>query len=437
MCYAIPGKVTALSGRLAVIDYFGEKKKAVNELVEVKVGDHVYAQGGYVIQGVPETEALATLAVWRETFHELQARDLELARLDSSQAGADKDYLRMLDKALAGKTLSRPELLRLLAAAEGAEQELLFKTANYLRQKEMRNSCCVHGVIEISNNCRQGCQYCGISSRNKDLVRYRMSRAEILASAGEAVEKHGFKSLVLQGGEDPGSSAAELAEIVREIKRKHQVLIFISFGEIGLDGLARLYEAGARGLLLRFETSNPELYRTLRPGCRLETRLEHIQEARRLGYLIITGALVGLPGQGSEDLLNDILLTRELKAEMYSFGPFIPHPQTPLAQLSPVRNSERAREMLKVLAVARITDPREARITVTTAFETLYPKAVEAGLMAGANSVMLIATPLRYRKSYDIYPDRAHAGQAIEEQISQAVNLLRDLGRAPTDLGIG
>lgn len=436
MCYAIPGRVVDRQGKYAVIDYFGEKKKALNELVEVKIGDYIYAQGGYVIQAVPEKEALATLAVWRETFFELQAKDLELARLDSSQAGVDKSYLRILDKALVGKTLSRPELSRLLASTAGAEQRLMFKTANYLRQKWMKNSCCVHGVIEISNHCRQGCQYCGISSWNKRLVRYRMSREEILTAVGEAVEKHGFKSLVLQSGEDPGYSAADLAEIVREIRQRHQVLIFISFGEIGLDGLAQLYEAGARGLLLRFETSDPDLYRTLRPGCRLETRLEHIKRAGELGYLIITGALVGLPGQERESLLSDIFLTRELKAEMYSFGPFIPHPQTPLAQALPAGDQDRAKEMLKVLALARINDPQEAKIAVTTAFETIYPQAVETGLMAGANSVMLILTPPKYRKNYDIYPHRAHAGQQIEEQISRTIGLLHNLGRAPTDLGI-
>jgi len=210
--------------------------------------------------------------------------------------------------------------------------------------------------------------------------------------------------------------------LIKEIKARHAVLIFISVGEVGKEGLAKLYQAGARGLLARFETSNPALYANLHPGDKLQDRIDELKHAYELGYLILTGGLIGLPTQTEVDLLNDILLAKELHTEMYSFGPVLPDgPPTSL--------------VLKTLAVARIVDPM-AKILVTTGFETLDPAARRLGLLAGGNSVMLNVTPLKYRKLYGIYPDRAHVEEEIGDQIKETLDLLRSLGRAPTDLGI-
>jgi biotin synthase len=301
-----------------------------------------------------------------------------------------------------------------------------------LRHKYHDNSCCVHGIIEISNDCRRNCLYCGISALNKNIQRYRMNKDEILDCAAEAVEKYGFKALVLQSAEDAAYSVEELADIVKTIKQRHAVLIFISFGEIGLDGLKKLYAAGSRGLLMRFETSNPELYAKLHPGYDLQTRIEHLRYAYELGYLIITGSLVGLPGQSADDIINDMALSRQLHAEMLSFGPFIPHPDTALAA-SPLPKEE---AILKVISLARFTAEQNAKILVTTGFETLSDKAREKGLACGASSVMLNATPLKYRPLYAIYPNRAHEQEPIGLQIEQTIALLKSMGRAPTDLSI-
>ena len=201
------------------------------------------------------------------------------------------------------------------------------------------------------------------------------------------------------------------------------MLIFISIGEVGKENLQRFYTAGARGLLLRFETSNPQIYATCHPGDKLQDRLQELKDAYEIGYLVLTGGLVGLSGQTNEDLLNDIILTKELHAEMYSFGPVIP-------------SDVRSETVLKVLAVSRIVDPINAKILVTTGFETLDPDARKLGLLAGANSVMLNVTPEKYSSLYTIYPDRAHGNESIPEQIETTLALLKDLGRAPTDLGI-
>ncbi len=432
MCYAIPGRVEKIENNSVTVDYFGEKRRAYNELAQINVGDYIYAQGGFVVNKISIPEAQSILAVWKETFFQLQEVDLKLSRLAFVNKDVDQKLLLVLDKASQPKKLSEEELLYLLELKDKPQVELLFKTANFLRQKYFKNSCCVHGIIEISNNCRQGCQYCGISYYNKELKRYRMTKDEIMQAAAQAIGGYGFKSLVLQSGQDCGYSIDELADIIREIKEKFPALIFISFGEIGIEGLEKLYQVGARGLLMRFETSNPKLYQKMHPGMNLESRLEHLRKAYEMGYLILTGGLVGLPGQSKKDILNDILLSKQLHAEMFSFGPFIPHPQTPLAKENPVQ----AQEIIKVLSVARLIDNTQAKILVTTALETLSMDALREGLLAGANSLMLNVTPLSYRSLFSIYPNRAHQSEDIAEQIESTVSLLRSLGRAPTDLEV-
>jgi biotin synthase len=429
MCYAIPGKVTAIDGKKVTVDYFGEKKTALNEIVDLKVGQYIYAQGGYVIQIVPEKEAVETLETWKELFFELRQTDVNLSR-KPEELGVDRSFAQIIDKASDGRALERAELLRLLETESAAERELLYKAANFLRQKHLSNSCCVHGIIEFSNYCRNNCVYCGIRQGNLDLKRYRLTEEEVMAAAGEAVDKHGFKALVLQSGEDPEFPVERVAKLIKAIKARHAVLIFVSIGEVGKQGLQKLWDAGARGVLQRFETSDSRLYDNLHCGDKLEERLGELREAYRLGFLVVTGGLIGLPGQTPESLLDDILLTKELKAEMYTFGPVLP------ASPAGGPNGPSTDLVLKVLAVSRIVDPQNAKIVVTTGFETLDPEARRRGLLAGANSVMVNVTPLEYRRLYDIYPDRAHAAETIEEQIKTTLELLYSLGRAPTDLGV-
>jgi biotin synthase len=423
MCYAIPGKVMDLQGKTLIVEYFGEKRKAYNELHDVKVGDYIYAQGGFVINVVPEAEALEVLKDWKDVFFALQRTDLRLSRLEHDDIGVSKEISGILDKAAEDKPLTRDELMQLMKINNKKELNTLFKVANFLRQKYLKNACCIHGIIEFSNYCKNDCEYCGIRNSAK-IERYRMTDEEIFSAVDEAVNKYGFKALVLQSGEDPEFDINRLVNIVQTIKERHAVLLFISFGEIGKDGLQKLYDTGARGLLLRFETSNSKLYSKLHCGDKLEDRLQDIKDAYKIGYLILSGGLIGLDGQTDEDLLNDILLTKELNAEMFSFGPVLGMNKVPDVD-----------KVLKVLAIARIVDPKNAKIVVTTGFETLERNARSLGLMAGANSMMLNVTPMKFRKLYNIYPDRAHVDESIEQQIEEAISLLKDLGRAPTDLG--
>ena len=432
MCYAIPGKVESINAKMVVVDYFGEKKRALNELPDLCVGDYIYAQGGYIIAKVSRQEAEESLSTWKDLFFALKEVDYNLAHFSIPEEARDSQVVKIFQKINHAEAPSPEELKYLLTLTDKNELEIFFKFANFLRQKYHSNSCCVHGIIEISNYCQSNCQYCGISSSNKSIKRYRMGKEEILSAVDKAVNIHGFKALVLQSGESSVYSIDELVDIVNSIKQRFAVLIFISFGEIGNLGLEKLYQAGARGLLMRFESSNPSLYAQLHPGSSLEDRLAQINHAYELGYLIITGALIGLPGQTDDDIINDIFLARKLNAEMFSFGPFINHPETNLAS-----NPKPAEEtVLKVLALSRFLAEPQTKILVTTGFETLSQQARQKGLACGANSVMLNVTPLEYRRLYNIYPNRAHENESIDAQIKDTLVLLKSLGRAPTDLGI-
>jgi biotin synthase len=392
MCYAIPGKIVELDTRSATIEYYGEKKKAYTDLVDVKEGDYVYAQGGFVISKVPEEEALNILKDWQELFFQLQETDRKLSN----------------------------------------NPKTIYQRANAVRQKYQGNSCCVHGILEFSNHCSQNCFYCGIRSDNRNISRYRMSVDEILSNVEYAVNKLGFKALVLQSGEDYWYDEEKLTTMIKQIRDNFPSLIFLSIGERDEKTYKRLFEVGARGALIRFETSNRELYSRFKPGSSYDKRIDLIRNLRKIGYLIITGFLVGLPGQKSKEILTDIQLTAELDAEMFSFGPFIPHPQTPLHN-TPLPELD---TMLNAIAKSRLMSP-SAKILVTTALETLdKEKGAREGLMAGANSLMINITPIKYRRLYEIYPNRAGTEDDTQTRIDAVLTLLYSLGRAPTDLGI-
>ena len=398
MCYAIPGKITNIDGKIVTLDYFGEAKKARNEFYQLSIGEYAYAQGGFIVSKIKEKEALESLEAWKELFGKLKEIDKQLAF-------NPKD---------------------------------LHQRANSIRQKHLGNACCVHGIIEFSNYCANDCLYCGIQNSNKKLKRYRMGVDEIVVAADNAVNNLGFKALVLQSGEDDWYAGEKFADIVLKVRKKCECLLILSIGGRDIDTYKKLYDLGARAALLRFETSSKRLYEKYRPGHKLEDRLNLIKALREIGYLVMTGFLIGLPGQNEEDILKDIELTVSLGAEMFSFGPFIAHPETVLGreQACLFPTSALIELSLNTIARARIIYP-EAKILATTAIETLDKETgIKRALMAGANSLMINVTPVKYQALYDIYPDRASIGVDVKKKIDDTISLLRSIGRAPTDLGI-
>ncbi|MCC7201594.1 MAG: [FeFe] hydrogenase H-cluster radical SAM maturase HydG [Nitrospirae bacterium] len=432
MCYAIPGKVLEINNNTALIEYFGEKKTALVDAGDVSVGDYVYAQGGFIVQTVEADEAHGILNEWEDIFFKLKERDEMLAGKASPSVSTESNIERIITKGEAGERLTRDELLALLRCRDRDELNLLYRTANRIRHKVHRNSSCVHGIIEFSNICKNDCAYCGIRKDNDRLQRYRMTADEIVDTAVLSAEGSGFRAFVLQSGEDGYYTTERLIEIIQRIKARHGVLIFLSIGERDEECYRRLYEAGARGVLLRFETSNREIYSRLHTTLHFDNRLKTLRMIRDMGYIIATGSLTGLPGQSEEDMLNDILLAKSFGTEMYSFGPFIAHPQTPLASA----NTTDLDTMLKVIAVTRLVH-HDGNILVTSAVETLFGReGAEKALMAGGNSMMINLTPDKFRKLYSIYPGKGEKNKEIQERISETISLLYSLGRAPTDIGI-
>jgi biotin synthase len=192
-----------------------------------------------------------------------------------------------------------------------------------------------------------------------------------------------------------------------------------------------LFEEGARAVLLRFETSNETIFNKLKPQASLPKRVELIRYLKELGYVLATGFLIGLPEEAEQDIINNILLTKELKPDMYSLGPLIPTKHTPLENHAFVDKNT----LLKVIALCRFID-KDSNILVTTALETLDKGTKRQALLSGANSLMVNVTPAHYRSLYHIYDNRAGVGEPIEETIRATIELLYSLGRAPTDLGI-
>ena len=427
MCYAIPGRLVELDGKTGTVDYFGEKRKVLISFQKVKVGDYVYAQGGILIDKIPEKKALEILGFWKDEFFGLKKVDQGLAKVAGGKPS--ENILKILQKVNLKKELSREEIITLLRLKDKNELELLYWAANNIRLKEHGNACCVHGIIEFSNYCRNNCFYCGIRNDRK-IKRYRMSVDEIIDAAKYAVEELGFKAFVLQSGEDMWYSKDKLIKIVKEI-RKLRVLIFLSIGERSKETYKKLFDAGARAALLRFETSNKDIFQKLRPNTRFEERIELIKYLKEKGYILATGFLTGLPGENEQDIINNILLTKSLKADMYSFGPLIPSKGTPLENQEVIKKDT----MLKTIAITRLLD-RNSNILVTTALETLDNCAKRQGLMAGANSLMINLTPKAYKDLYFIYQNKAGNDKPIKKNIKETLDLLYSLGRAPIDLGL-
>ncbi|MFH1613280.1 MAG: [FeFe] hydrogenase H-cluster radical SAM maturase HydE [bacterium] len=392
MCYSIPGKIKEVNGKFVIVDYFGELRKARNEFFEVNSGEYVYAQGGFVISKVPEKKALELLKTWKEIFLKLKETDLRLAQ----------------------------------------EPKTLYQIANSVRQQHSGNSCCVHGIIEFSNYCKNDCLYCGIRKSNKNIKRYRMTVDEIIFAANYAVNALGFKALVLQSGEDDWYTDEILVNIIKKIRVKSNTLLVVSIGERDISTYEKIYNEGARGVLMRFETSKKKLYEKLKPGFKLENRINIIKKLNKMGFLVLTGFLFGLPDQTEDNIINDIHLTAELQTEMFSFGPFIPHKDTPLA----IEKTPSIEQCLNTIARTRILYP-ESKIVVTTAMETIDKNnGAKNGLMAGANSLMINVTPKKYKELYEIYPERVCANENVKTRIKYVLDLLYSIGRAPTDLGI-
>jgi len=324
--------------------------------------------------------------------------------------------------------LSKSEILDWLREARPDRLQELYDRADRVRKQNVGDAVHLRGLIEISSHCMRQCMYCGLRRGNRALERYRMTREEILDCARQA-ECLGYGTVVMQAGEDPALTTDWIADIVRWIKRETALAVTLSLGERHDHEFESWRSAGADRYLLRFETSDPELYRAIHPrAAGAPDRLCLLRRLKELGYEAGGGVMVGIPGQSYESLVADVLAFRALDLDMIGIGPYIPHTRTPLGSgaLRPAidRNDQApaTEEMVyKMVALARIMCPT-ANIPSTTALATINKMhGRKRALSVGANVVMPNLTPLKYRTLYQIYPAKA----CIEESPTDCNQCLR------------
>ena len=277
----------------------------------------------------------------------------------------------------------------------------------------------IRGLLEFSNVCAQNCLYCGIRKGNARVQRYRLSEEDIRRTVREAFAV-GYRTFVLQGGEDPTFSPARLCRLVASLRDDlgDGFALTLSCGIFPREVYRDLFRAGANRYLLRFETADPELHRRLRGGVSLEERLQALRDLREEGYEVGSGYMVGLPGETKEGFIANALLCRDLALDMVGIGPFLPHPDTPLAA-SAAGTAERT---LEALALVRLLLPR-AHIPATTALATVHPGGRAQGYEAGANVVMVNLTPGEVKGNYLLYPEKEgihlDAPRALKAQMEE------------------
>ena len=326
--------------------------------------------------------------------------------------------------------ISWQDLLSLLNNMSEQDREFLISKANETRQKNYDNKVFLRGIVEFTNFCVRNCTYCGIRASNKNVSRYRLTFEEILDSCGTGYEL-GYRTFVLQGGEDSFYSDERIVEIVKEIKKRYpDCAVTLSIGEKSFDSYKKYYLAGADRYLMRFETSSEELYEKMHPNMSLENRLRCLKDLKKIGYQMGTGFIIGLPGQTNKDIAKDLLLLKELDPHMVGVGPFIPHDNTPFS----LEKAGTSKITITIIAIIRLLLP-EVLLPATTALGTINPFGREEGLKAGANVVMPNLSPADARRKYLLYngkicteEDSAKCIKCICARIEKA-GFVTDMGR--------
>ena len=326
----------------------------------------------------------------------------------------------ILAKAKATHTLAKEEIIALLSLPDA---RALFQAADEVRRQFVGDEVYLRGLIEFSNYCKNDCMYCGIRRSNTCAKRYRLSPQEIVTLAQKAAG-YGYKTVVLQSGEDLWFSADKMADIVRQIK-KMGLAVTLSIGEKTREEYALYRKAGADRYLLRIETTDKALYEKLDPQMSWDNRARCLTDLKELGYEVGSGSLVGLPGQTITSLADDLLFFKQLPVDMAGIGPFIPHPHTPLANNTTQGHFELA---LKMMAVMRLLLP-DINIPATTAMETLHPQGRIFALQSGANVVMPNVTEGEPRKMYELYPGKICTGDTPQKCRYCIAGKIESIGR--------
>ena len=320
-------------------------------------------------------------------------------------------FKRLIDKLETTSYLTKEEWVMLIENRNVEISEYLFEKARKWQHKYYDNKIYTRGLIEFSNYCKNDCYYCGIRRSNRSAERYRLNKEQMMECC-EIGYKLGFRTFVLQGGEDGWFSQEILEDIISTIKKKYpDCAITLSIGERSYKSYLGLFQAGADRYLLRHETAEEAHYQKLHPAeLSLENRKRCLFDLKKIGYQTGTGFMVGSPGQTAASLAEDMIFISELEPHMVGIGPFVPHLETPFAK----KVGGTVELTLFMIGLLRVMMPK-LLLPATTALGTIDPLGREKGIQAGANVVMPNLSPTSVRKKYELYDNKICTGEESAE----------------------
>ena len=330
--------------------------------------------------------------------------------------------MNLLEKLEKERMLTKDQWIQLIGSREVYESQAA-ALAKRIREEHFGNQIYVRGLIEFTNYCKNDCYYCGIRRSNPNAERYRLTMEQILECTDTGYEL-GFRTFVLQGGEDGYYTDERLEEIIKAIKEKHpDCALTLSLGERSRKSYELFYQAGADRYLLRHETADAGHYQRLHPEeMSYEHRMNCLKELKAIGYQVGCGFMVGSPGQTEETLAEDMLFIQEFQPHMVGIGPFVPHHETPFGR-EPGGTVE---DTLYLLSLIRILEPT-VLLPATTALGTIDPRGREKGILAGANVVMPNLSPTNVRKKYELYDNKICTGDEAAECRSCLSNRMKTI----------
>ena len=319
----------------------------------------------------------------------------------------------LIDRLAAERNLSDRELLALITMEDREADRYLAQRASAVRDRVYGKEVFIRGLIEFTNYCRNDCNYCGIRRSNRNCSRYRLTREQILGCC-EAGYGLGFRTFVLQGGEDSWFTRERITELVRAIKGKFpDCALTLSVGEKDRETYQEWFDAGADRYLLRHETADPEHYSQLHPKeLSLENRMRCLQDLKDIGYQTGCGFMVGSPGQTPEMILRDLRFIQEFRSQMVGIGPFIPHKDTMYRD----EKAGSAALTLRLLAILRLMLP-DVLLPATTALGTVLGDGRQQGMLHGCNVVMPNLSPEDVREKYALYDNKLSFGAEAAESV--------------------
>lgn len=331
--------------------------------------------------------------------------------------------MNLLEKLEKERMLTKDQWIQLIGSREVYESQAA-ALAKRIREEHFGNQIYVRGLIEFTNYCKNDCYYCGIRRSNPNAERYRLTMEQILECTDIGYEL-GFRTFVLQGGEDGYYTDERLEEIIKAIKEKHpDCALTLSLGERSRKSYELFYQAGADRYLLRHETADANHYQRLHPEeMSYQHRMNCLKELKDIGYQVGCGFMVGSPGQTEETLAEDMLFIQEFQPHMVGIGPFVPHHETPFGR-EPGGTVE---DTLYLLSLIRILKPT-VLLPATTALGTIDPRGREKGILAGANVVMPNLSPTNVRKKYELYDNKICTGDEAAECRSCLSNRMKTIG---------